>query len=399
MKKFLTAIALLAVGSCGTESALAFQDQQPHAWQGVYKSEAVHRMRLGGTSVSTINPGIPAAGSPISSAPIRANFQSAYNDVNTIYGKLGAFGTMSMQNADMVAITSGNIDGTVIGLNQPAQAYLSGLNIPQDSNFGVAFFDGDGNLETDSLLQYETNDGLLLYAPNTGSSAWSLQVGNAFTEEDFEASEGSGAYITLSSYGGNNSNSGGSYFVLEDSNGSSDGSLNAIDFYTDGGSPPSSSYLNSGDVLGEFLWGSVKNDSVAALLQVTANGTQSGSSAPTKACLYTAATSTTSNTNNPAICLDSAYHIGLSSTSTPSATSCGTGSPSVSGNDQKGIITTATAATACTLNFAKAYPHAPTCVASSSAGFVTIPSPPSVSAVTFDVSTALTTGDIYYLCF
>jgi hypothetical protein len=37
---------------------------------------------------STINPNIPAANSSLSSAPVRANFQAAYNDINAIYTTL-----------------------------------------------------------------------------------------------------------------------------------------------------------------------------------------------------------------------------------------------------------------------------------------------------------------------
>jgi Repeat of unknown function (DUF5907) len=36
-------------------------------------------------NTSTINPAIPAAGSQIASAPIRGNFQAAYNDINNLY--------------------------------------------------------------------------------------------------------------------------------------------------------------------------------------------------------------------------------------------------------------------------------------------------------------------------
>ncbi len=41
---------------------------------------------------STINPGVPAAGSPLSSAPVRANFGAAHNDINTLYLFLNPLG-------------------------------------------------------------------------------------------------------------------------------------------------------------------------------------------------------------------------------------------------------------------------------------------------------------------
>jgi len=47
----------------------------------------------GEAATSTINPGIPAQGSPISSAPLRQNFQSAYNDINNLYKLIGGIGS------------------------------------------------------------------------------------------------------------------------------------------------------------------------------------------------------------------------------------------------------------------------------------------------------------------
>lgn len=41
-------------------------------------------------AASTINPTIPAANSPLSSAPMRANFQAAYNDINNILAKFSS---------------------------------------------------------------------------------------------------------------------------------------------------------------------------------------------------------------------------------------------------------------------------------------------------------------------
>lgn len=83
----------------------------------------------------------------------------------------------------------------------------------------------------------------------------------------------------------------------------------------------------------------------------------------------------------------------------PAISVCGTGSPSVVGDDQSGTITTATAATACTMTFSKAYRIAPTCTVSddSLVGFADV-NPPSTTAVTFGISSALTGGHLYYSC-
>lgn len=79
--------------------------------------------------------------------------------------------------------------------------------------------------------------------------------------------------------------------------------------------------------------------------------------------------------------------------------SCGTGSPSVSGDDQSGTITTATAATTCTYTFAKAFKKTPNCRVTddSLVGFADVASI-STSAVTFGISSALTGGHLYYDC-
>lgn len=83
----------------------------------------------------------------------------------------------------------------------------------------------------------------------------------------------------------------------------------------------------------------------------------------------------------------------------PAISSCGTGTGTVVGDDQTGVITTATAATACTMTFSKAYRNSPVCTVTDNSlvGFADISSA-SVSAVTFGISSALTGGNLYYRC-
>lgn len=78
---------------------------------------------------------------------------------------------------------------------------------------------------------------------------------------------------------------------------------------------------------------------------------------------------------------------------------CGTGTGTIVGDDQSGTITTATAATACTLTFAKAYRKTPSCTVTDNSlvGFADISSI-STTAVTFGISSALTGGLLYYSC-
>lgn len=96
--------------------------------------------------------------------------------------------------------------------------------------------------------------------------------------------------------------------------------------------------------------------------------------------------------------LSASGHV-TSTGSAPAVTLCGTGSPTVSGTDTKGVITTGTAAASCTLTFASAYTTAPTCVLSDNSSTVSA----SVTSITTGVLTiglgaGLTGGNIYYIC-
>ncbi|MEN9835396.1 MAG: hypothetical protein RL011_1589, partial [Pseudomonadota bacterium] len=67
-------------------------------------------------------------------------------------------------------------------------------------------------------------------------------------------------------------------------------------------------------------------------------------------------------TTAPRATLDVNGHIGASSSSTPTLSSCGA-SPTIVGNDTRGKLTFGTSApTSCTLNFTSAYDFAPYCV-------------------------------------
>jgi hypothetical protein len=83
---------------------------------------------------STINPTQPPEGSPLTSAPVRSNFQAAYNDINNIYtelagfGFVGSFGTMAQQNANNVTITGGTINGTSVGATTPSSGAFTSLS-------------------------------------------------------------------------------------------------------------------------------------------------------------------------------------------------------------------------------------------------------------------------------
>lgn len=91
-------------------------------------------------------------------------------------------------------------------------------------------------------------------------------------------------------------------------------------------------------------------------------------------------------------------HIASTGTA-PGVASCGTGSPSISGTDTKGVITTGTAATSCTVNFHTSFSSAPVCTMStSSTASVGDISSVGTGSVVFGLSVALTAGKIYYHC-
>jgi hypothetical protein len=90
----------------------------------------------------------------------------------------------------------------------------------------------------------------------------------------------------------------------------------------------------------------------------------------------------------------------VSSGTTPSVSSCGTGSPAVVGTDMAGTITVGGGSvTACTLNFANPYANPPVCVESDNSTTPTADiTSISTTAVTFGFSASLGGGTIWYIC-
>lgn len=83
----------------------------------------------------------------------------------------------------------------------------------------------------------------------------------------------------------------------------------------------------------------------------------------------------------------------------PALTSCGTGSPTITGDDQTGTVTTGTAATSCTMTFSKAYRATPVCNFNDDSS--TIPgdiSSISTTNVVFALGAGLSGGHLYYSC-
>lgn len=90
----------------------------------------------------------------------------------------------------------------------------------------------------------------------------------------------------------------------------------------------------------------------------------------------------------------------VSSGTTPSVASCGTGSPSVNGTDLAGVITVGGGSvTSCTLNFAYPYANPPVCTESDSSTTPTADiTSISTTGVTFGFSATIGGGSIWYIC-
>jgi hypothetical protein len=83
---------------------------------------------------------------------------------------------------------------------------------------------------------------------------------------------------------------------------------------------------------------------------------------------------------------------------TASVSLCGT-SPSVSGNDRKGKITTGTGApTNCTITFNQAYVSAPVCVISTSSAIANAVASTTTTGFSMTFGSGLTSGTVYYIC-
>lgn len=347
--------------------------------------------------ISSINPGIPANGAPNSSAPIRQNFQAAYNDLNRLFNTQSTYGTMALQNADAVAILGGTINGTTIGGATPAAGTFSTLTLNGLAP-GLLFLPSGSAQATTDIGFFYDGSLLMMVHSNTGGqqSVWDVFCDSAsgcgsLYRDDY----GLGTSITFdATEGGNN------FVNFLTNNNSHDGSTGGLNFYADSGQFGANP-LGTGDEVGHFFFGSQNASQSLANIKVTAAAGQSGTSSPGLECHYITKNGVKVLPTTAVFCADDAQHLTLPSTEAPPAvSSCGGGTPSVTGNDQDFDITTGTGApTACTLTFGKAFKAAPHCTANASAGFITIGTPPSTTAVTLTISAGLTSGHVYGHCF
>lgn len=91
--------------------------------------------------------------------------------------------------------------------------------------------------------------------------------------------------------------------------------------------------------------------------------------------------------------------IGLGSTTAPALSGCGGGSPTISGNDMAGTVTTGTSATGCVVTFNSAKSAVPNCVVSHQVAPATSTMAYSVTATAITVVQANQSGVKFnYVC-
>ncbi len=104
-----------------------------------------------------------------------------------------------------------------------------------------------------------------------------------------------------------------------------------------------------------------------------------------------------STTNNSNV-LTVVGHMGFA-TSSVSVSSCGTGSPTITGSDDAFAVVTGSSASACTVTFATKWVNPPVCVISDSNTSAVIDiSAISSSSVTMSIASALSAVNIYGIC-
>ena len=165
-------------------------------------------------ATSTINPGIPANGAPISSAPIRQNFQSAYNDINSIYTLLSQYTTNFQAGADTVIGNFGSVYGNTKPYSIPSCSDTAGYHLNYVSGSGLVCGSSVGSVSAANLT------GTTLASGVTASSLTSFglnpSIRNSLTITDstggiatlniVATGDGNGANIKLQGDGGTTPN-------------------------------------------------------------------------------------------------------------------------------------------------------------------------------------------------
>lgn len=113
---------------------------------------------------------------------------------------------------------------------------------------------------------------------------------------------------------------------------------------------------------------------------------------------FAVASSTVSGSNKPNFEIDQNGHV-ITSGPLPTISACGTGTPTITGNDGAMIVTTGTTASSCTITFAHAYTSAPACVANEGDDLVaTVNASSTPTAVVLTTGSGITAKQVSVLC-
>lgn len=158
--------------------------------------------------------------------------------------------------------------------------------------------------------------------------------------------------------------------------------------------PPVAQTFRAQSATGSNIAGATPLNIIASL--------STGSGISGDACIQTGGTgagAAVQNTATNGLCVKGvSQHVLFGGGSAPAVSACGTGSPSVIGTDNAGVITTGTGETSCTLTFKTAFAATPVCTVSDQTAAVNLTSFTS-SATALVFTTAVNTGNlINYIC-
>lgn len=299
----------------------------------------------------------------------------------------------SLVTADIPTGTSGSVIPLLNGTNTwgGVQTFSGTINSSTES---ASVFIPSGN-SVPSNGMYLPFANILGFATNSSASnGMSLQSGKGLYIGTVSSVIGAGANgqgtLNTVSTGGN-----GGLNVANWS--SSQGVLSFLN--STGSSIGTHGALGSSNLIGEtdyYADDGTSYDRGVSIRASTEGSAPSSGAAPSKYSVYTYEAGANLS---EAFRVDSHHHLGILSNIAPTVGTCGTGSPTVSGTDVKGVITTGTAATACTLTFGATWTAIPVCIAITSST-TALPSISAISttSVTFTLAAALTGGQIYYHC-
>jgi hypothetical protein len=336
------------------------------------------------------------------------------------FGPSGAVVSLCDQNGlNCANLSSGTINGAVstnqLAYGSGANVLTSNANLTWNATSGTVVL---GNLTADKVLVTDALKNVISYDLYNGTQTWTGR--NTFNSNSNvilnQESLQNGATFYVSSGTVNKSLRVNELFnVGSDVTGLSGKSRLYFDGTTN--TPRLNIYANYGlaSDYGAIDWYSTAGVNVSEILSLFSTGQLSIPKAGGLAVTYglTAATFTVTSgagstyeiTSSSSATPTTFFHVAVSTSGhfitggpKPTLSSCGTGSPSVLGDDNQGTITLGGGApTACTITFASTWGATPTCTTDeNTTGLTHYIS--AISATAFTVTLSATTTTIYYRC-